>query len=124
MHLQTEVSKRLIQLFIKKLFKWVGLGENNRILPDPSTDPLIEWTINSPENVGSRSVNGAEFAVQHLFGQSGFGVGVNGTVVDGDVEYDNFILAAQAILPGLSNSANLQTFYEKDGLSVKLTGMA
>ncbi len=100
----------------------VGLGENNRILPDPSTDPLIEWTINSPENVGSRSVNGAEFAVQHLFGQSGFGVGVNGTVVDGDVEYDNFILAAQAILPGLSNSANLQTFYEKDGLSVKLTG--
>ena len=99
----------------------VGIGENNRILPDPSGDPLIDWTINSPENVGSRSVNGAEFAVQHLFGDSGYGVGINGTVVDGDVEYDNYILSAQAILPGLSNSANFQTFYEKDGLSVKLT---
>ena len=30
-------------------------------------------------------------------------------------------IAAQAILPGLSNSANWQGFYEKDGLSVKLT---
>ncbi|WP_350563383.1 hypothetical protein, partial [Psychrobacter sp. CAL346-MNA-CIBAN-0220] len=66
----------------------VGIGENNRILPDPATDPLIEWTINSPENVGSRKGNGFEFAVQHLFGDSGFGAGFNATVVDGDVEYD------------------------------------
>lgn len=55
----------------------VGIGENNRILPDPATDPLIEWTINSPENVGSRKVNGIEFAIQHLFGESGFGAGLN-----------------------------------------------
>lgn len=99
----------------------VGLGENNRVLPDPNTDPLIQWTINSPENVGSRRVNGLEFAVQHVFGDSGFGTGINGTLVDGDVEYDNFVLAAQAILPGLSNSANWQVFYEKHGWSVKLT---
>lgn len=100
----------------------VGIGENNRILPDPATDPLIEWTINSPENVGSRKVNGVEFAVQHLFGDSGFGAGFNATMVDGDVEYDNYILASQAILAGLSDSANVQVFYEKDGLSVKVTG--
>ena len=99
----------------------VGLGENNRVLPDPNTDPLIEWTINSPENVGKRRVNGLEFAVQHVFGDSGFGTGINATLVDGDVEYDNFILANQAILPGLSNSANWQVFYEKHGWSVKLT---
>ncbi|RRS09187.1 TonB-dependent receptor [Pseudoalteromonas sp. J010] len=100
----------------------VGIGENNRILPDPATDPLIEWTINSPENVGSRKVNGIEFAIQHLFGESGFGAGLNATMVDGDVEYDNYMLASQAVLAGLSDSANLQLFYEKDGLSVKLTG--
>ena len=99
----------------------VGLGENNRVLPDPATDPLIAWTINSPENVGARKVNGLEFAVQHVFGDSGFGTGINATLVDGDVEYDNFVLAAQAILPGLSNSANWQVFYEKNGLSVRLT---
>jgi len=100
----------------------VGIGENNRILPDSATDPLIEWTISSPENVGARKVNGLEFSIQHLFGESGFGAGFNATIVDGDVEYDNYVLTAQAILPGLSDSANLQLFYEKDGLSVKVTG--
>ncbi|MEW6981818.1 TonB-dependent receptor [Colwelliaceae bacterium 6471] len=100
----------------------VGIGENNRILPDAATDPLIEWDISSPENVGTRKVNGIEVAIQHLFGDSGFGVGFNATYVDGDVEYDNYVLASQAVLPGLSDSANLQGFYEKDGLSVKLTG--
>ncbi|WP_026376343.1 TonB-dependent receptor [Aestuariibacter salexigens] len=108
-------------IFAEIVANGVGIGENNRILPDPATDPLIEWTISSPENVGSRKVNGLEFAVQHVFGDSGFGTGFNMTLVDGDVEYDNYILAAQAILPGLSNSANWQGFYEKDGLSVKLT---
>ncbi|SEL44606.1 TonB-dependent receptor [Colwellia chukchiensis] len=99
----------------------VGIGENNRILPDSGSDPLIEWTISSPENVGSRKVNGIEVAIQHLFGESGFGAGFNATFVDGDVEYDNYVLASQAVLSGLSDSANLQGFYEKDGLSVKIT---
>ena len=100
----------------------VGIGENNRILPDAATDPLIEWTISSPENVGARKVNGIELSIQHLFGESGFGAGFNATFVDGDVEYDNYQLASQAVLSGLSDSANLQGFYEKDGLSVKVTG--
>jgi TonB-dependent receptor len=100
----------------------VGIGENNRILPDPATDPLIEWTISSPENVGARKVNGIELSIQHLFGETGFGAGFNATFVDGDVEYDNYQLASQAVLSGLSDSANLQGFYEKDGLSVKITG--
>jgi iron complex outermembrane receptor protein len=100
----------------------VGIGENNRILPDAATDPLIEWTISSPENVGARKVNGIELSIQHLFGETGFGAGFNATFVDGDVEYDNYQLASQAVLSGLSDSANLQGFYEKDGLSVKVTG--
>jgi len=100
----------------------VGIGENNRILPDPATDPLIDWTISSPENVGARKVNGIELAIQHLFGESGFGAGFNATIVDGDVEYDNYILASQAVLSGLSDSANLQGFYEKGGLAVRITG--
>ncbi|WP_068544276.1 TonB-dependent receptor [Thalassotalea crassostreae] len=100
----------------------VGIGENNRVLPDPASDPLIDWTISSPENVGSRKVNGIELAIQHMFGDSGFGTGFNATFVDGDVEYDNYSLLSQAVLAGLSDSANLQGFYEKDGLSVKITG--
>ena len=93
-----------------------------RVLPDPATDPLVEWTVNSPLNVEERSTNGLEFAIQHLLGDSGFGFGLNGTIVDGDVNYDPYTLATQPVLPGLSDSANAQFFYDKDGLSVKLTG--
>ncbi len=100
----------------------IGIGENNRVLADPATDPLIEWTIDSPENVDARKVNGIELAVQHLFGETGFGVGVNATFVDGDVDVDNYYIGRQKVLPGLSDSANLQVFYEKDGISVKVTG--
>nr|WP_136251600.1 TonB-dependent receptor [Ningiella ruwaisensis] len=99
-----------------------GVGvDGTTVLPDPSSDPLIDWTITSPENVGTRKTNGVELAVQHLFGETGFGVGVNATLVDGDVDYDRYLLAAQAVLPGLSDSANFQIFYEDDALSVKLT---
>jgi TonB-dependent receptor len=100
----------------------VGIGENNRVLPDPATDPLIQWNISSPQNVEARKVYGIELAVQHLFGETGFGVGINGTIVDGDIDVDNYFIGRQEVLEGVSDSANLQVFYEKDGLSVKVTG--
>lgn len=88
---------------------------------DVNTDPLLVWSINSPENLDTRTVQGLEFAVQHLFGDSGFGVALNATFVDGDVDYDPEVYAEQPVLPGLSDSANFQMFYDLDGLSVKAT---
>ncbi|WP_395345129.1 TonB-dependent receptor [Ningiella sp. W23] len=99
-----------------------GVGvEGSSVIPDPSSDPLIQWTISSPENLGARKTNGIELAVQHVFGETGFGAAVNATIVDGDVEIDPYLLAPQAVLPGLSDSANFQVFYEDDALSVKLS---
>jgi iron complex outermembrane receptor protein len=101
-----------------------GHGDaNGVIVPDPNTDPLITWTITSPENVDKRSVEGMELAWQHVFGESGFGTSINATFVEGDVEVDPYIYKGgqQAALAGLSDSLNWQGFYEKDGLSVKLT---
>lgn len=99
-----------------------GHGDADGVIEaDPNSDPLITWSISSPENVDERSVNGLEFAIQHLFGDSGFGASFNATLVDGDVEYNPYMLAAQQALPGISDSANLQGFYEKDGLSIRIT---
>lgn len=85
-------------------------------------DPLIEWTITRPFNSpDTKTVDGFEVAVQHLFGESGFGIAANATIVEGDVEFDVDSLNQQTPLVGLSDSANLQTFYEKDGLSIKVT---
>ena len=60
-------------------------------------------------------------AAQHVFGESGFGIAANATIVEGDVEFDVDSLVQQTPLTGLSDSANFQAFYEKNGLSVKVT---
>jgi iron complex outermembrane receptor protein len=86
-----------------------------------SDDPLTEWLVSQPVNGDTKEVDGIEFAVQHMFGETGFGAGFNVTLVDGDVEFDRDDLTPQSPLNGLSDSANLQLFYEKDGLSVKVT---
>ncbi|MCL1037013.1 TonB-dependent receptor [Shewanella submarina] len=98
-----------------------GYGNADGQIAPLSTDPLIVWDVTSPVNSDKKSVHGIEVAVQHVFGETGFGVGVNGTFVSGDVEFDPYSLAQQAPLAGLGDSANFQVFYEMDGLSVKAT---
>uniref|UniRef100_UPI0030C7A4FB TonB-dependent receptor domain-containing protein n=1 Tax=uncultured Pseudoalteromonas sp. TaxID=114053 RepID=UPI0030C7A4FB len=98
-----------------------GYGNANGVIEPNSDDPLMVWNISQPQNTDSKSVDGFEVAVQHLIGETGFGVGVNATFVDGDVEFDSESLDQQAPLTGLSDSANFQGFYEKDGLSIKIT---
>ena len=86
-------------------------------------DPEMIWDITQPYNSpDDKQVDGFEIAIQHLFGDSGFGLGVNATFLDGDVEYDVEDLSGeQTPLVGLSDSANFQAFYEKHDLSVKVT---
>jgi len=94
-------------------------------------DPLMQWDITRPFNTpDDKMVDGFEVAIQHFFGDSGYGFGANATFVDGDVNFDvNDItkvedvadLEPQTPLTGLSDSANFQLFYEKDGVSVKVT---
>lgn len=94
---------------------------DNTIVFQNSSDPAIEWLVSQPTNGDTRKVDGIEFASQHTFGESGFGAGFNFTVVSGDVEFDVDSFETQSPLVGLSDSANVQVFYEKDGLSVKVT---
>lgn len=99
-------------------------GDGNadgQIEPDSSSDPLIVWNVSQPTNTDAKSVDGVEVAWQHMFAETGFGFAVNATFVSGDVEFDVNSLTQQAPLTGLSDSANFQAFYEKDGLSAKVT---
>lgn len=91
-------------------------------LEPESGDPDMLWDISRPFNSSdTKTVDGFEFAIQHVFGDTGFGLGVNGTFVDGDVEFDIDSLDQQTPLVGLSDSANFQAFYEKNGISIKAT---
>ena len=97
------------------------LNEQGYITPN-ADDPLMTWDIRRPFNAPDvKNIDGFEIAIQHIFGESGFGIGVNATTVNGDVEYNADSLDQQSPLEGLSDSANFQVFYEKHGLSVKFT---
>jgi TonB-dependent receptor len=83
-------------------------------------DPIAEFRISTPANQRSASLDGWEFNVQHLFGDSGFGMAANYTIVDSSLTYDNNLIGEQFALEGLSDSANLVGFYERGPWQVRL----
>ncbi len=52
-------------------------------------DPLYQMNVSRPVNSKDAKIWGAEFAAQHFFGQTGFGLQANYTLVKGDVKFDN-----------------------------------
>ena len=55
-----------------------------------------------------------------MFGDTGFGMQANYTVVNSDAEYDSSNFQQQAILIGLSDSYNVVGFYENDLFSLRV----
>lgn len=83
-------------------------------------DPLV-FTLSVPVNSEDAEIDGFELAIQHMFGDSGFGFIANYTTVDGDIEYDNRQIGVdQFALLGLSDSYNIIGFYDKDGYQARL----
>ncbi|WP_337880940.1 TonB-dependent receptor [Rheinheimera sp.] len=84
-------------------------------------DELMIFKINTPSNgADSEVIDGLEFAVQHAFGETGFGVLANYTMVDSGRTYDNYLLVDQPALIGLSDTANLVVFYENYGFQARV----
>jgi len=77
-------------------------------------DPAAVFNITVPANQRSAELDGWEFAIQHMFGDSGFGTSVNYTLVDSNLAYDNFSLGEQFAIEGLSDSANFIAFFENE----------
>ena len=82
-------------------------------------DPIAGFDITVPANQRSDKVYGWEFNVQHLFGESGFGVAANYTMVDSGLTFDDTSLGEQYPLVGLSDSANLVAFYDRNDWQVR-----
>jgi TonB-dependent receptor len=91
------------------------------IVPN-ANDPLYAFQTTRPINNKEARLYGVELAGQHFFGETGFGLQANYTIVKGDVGFnDNGDPGInQFALLGLSDSANLVAMYEKFGLSVRL----
>jgi TonB-dependent receptor len=83
-------------------------------------DNIATFDILVPANQQDAEIDGWEIALQHLFGESGFGVLANYTKVDSNIAYDNASLGNQFAIEGLSDSANLVAFYDKNGWIARL----
>ena len=75
--------------------------------------------VTSVANQESATLKGAELNLQHMFGNSGFGVQANYTYVKSDLTYNNTGRGNQFALVGLSDSANLVGIYEDDKWAVR-----
>jgi TonB-dependent receptor len=100
------------------------------LLTDPSTgsdtsapdssDTVAVFTNTLPSNGNAAIVDGWELALQHSFGETGFGVMTNATIVNTDSELDPADITQVFAVTGLSDSLNLVAFYENDAFQVRL----
>ncbi len=111
------------------LYNWILANRPNEPGVDPvagtilgvaGRDGVSPFRLTVPDNSEEIDVDGWEFNIQHNFGESGFGVIANYTIVDADKDFDDFQLVDQFAIYGLSDSANLIAFYEKHGFSVRV----
>jgi TonB-dependent receptor len=119
----SEIAKKLSQI-----------GPDNPLESNAGNDNVI-FKVRSPINEKAAKVYGWEFNLQHNFGESGFGMIANYTKPWADVSYNTIItlkpcpadsqpddvcVEDQFALVGLSESANLIGFYDKDGISMRI----
>lgn len=91
------------------------------IVGQPS-DGQVEFRMSTPANSGDdRELMGYEFAVQHMFGETGFGGQMNYTAVLTDLSWDVTSSSQdQRPLLGVSDSANLVGLYEDNGWNIRI----
>ncbi len=82
-------------------------------------DPVAGFDITLPANQRSDHLDGWEVSLQHLFGQSGFGLAANYTKVKSGLTFNNLSLGDQYPMIGLSDSANLVAFYDKNAWQIR-----
>src|SRR5690606_34446438 len=86
------------------------------------TGSTTDYRTSVPNNPREAKIHGMEFALQHIFGDTGFGVAANYTLVRGDVGFDNMGApgVSQFALVGLSDTANVVGMYENDQFQARI----
>ncbi len=87
---------------------------------DPSTGKTAIFNINSKINGPDATVKGVEIALQHVFGDSGFGFNANATLPSSNRPYDPTNVSGGSFsITGLAKSANFVGFYDKNGFQIR-----
>jgi TonB-dependent receptor len=98
--------------------------ENLYDLEGTSADPLYTFNVNRPVNQQEADIDGFEIGGQYFFGESGFGLLANYTIVNGGdgTKFNDAgpTTVNQFALLGLSDTANVVAMFEKFGLTARL----
>jgi TonB-dependent receptor len=87
---------------------------------DPFTGQEAVFNVNGQVNGPDADVRGIEIALQHVFGNSGFGFQANATFVDTNRKFPTADTSGTAFaITGLANSANFVAFYDKNGFQIR-----
>ena len=119
--------------FLKSISNYVVTGTSSYITDgtngkasviDPWTGTFAQFTLTQPVNGPKANVYGIELAWQHMFGDSGFGYQMNGTIVQSDKPYRAVDAAGNPTkdtfaMTGLADSANFVAFYDKGGFEIR-----
>ncbi len=96
-----------------------GTNGTQRVI-DPNTQAPAVFTLSQNVNGPAANVYGLELMWQHMFGDSGFGYQLNGTIVQTNRPYNPLNLNTNAFaVTGLADSANFVGFYDKDGFEIR-----
>ena len=113
-----------VDVFNKSVSDFIVQGstqQNINGVIDPTTGLPAIFTVSTNVNGPHANVYGAEIAVQHVFGGSGFGFQANATLVDTNKPYNPWDLTVSGFaVTGLANSTNLVAFYDRDGFQARI----
>jgi len=112
-----------VNLFLKNVANFIVQGTQRQTINgvvDPSTGQPAQFSVSQRINGPDATVRGVEVALQHTFGDTGFGFIANATFVDTNKPYDqNDISQSGFAVTGLANSANFVGFFDKYGFEFR-----
>jgi iron complex outermembrane receptor protein len=113
-----------VNYFIKDVTNFIVQGTQRQTVNnviDPSTGQPAIYTVSQRVNGPDATVDGFEFAWQHVFGDTGFGFNANVTLVDTDKPYNRYDISQSGFaVTGLADSANFVGFYDMNGFEVRV----
>jgi iron complex outermembrane receptor protein len=113
-----------VNAFVKDVTNFIVQGTQRQTINDvidPTTGQPAIYTVSQRVNGPDATVNGWEIALQHVFGDSGFGFNANATFVDTNRPYDRTDISQSGFaVTGLADSANFVGFYDKNGFEARV----
>jgi iron complex outermembrane receptor protein len=112
-----------VNFFLKNVSNFIVQGTQRQTINgvvDPSTGQAAQFSVSQRVNGPDATVRGVELALQHTFGDTGFGFIANATFVDTNKPYDASDISQSGFaVTGLANSANFVGFFDKYGFEFR-----